>query len=84
MTDTFDSTTEGAVLAELRAIRSLLASQQAELLTGKAAARFLGVSLATLYRLSSRFDTLRPVTVGQGCKRWKRTALAKYVADLRT
>ncbi|MBI2805302.1 MAG: hypothetical protein HYX68_10035 [Planctomycetes bacterium] len=70
------------VVHELRAIRSVLASQQAELLTAKAAARFLSISVATLYRRAANIVILKPVAVSPGSRRWKRASLMQYVAGL--
>jgi predicted DNA-binding transcriptional regulator AlpA len=82
---TLDRLPEGEitdVVGELRAIRAILSDQTAELMRGKAAARFLGVSLATLYRMASANPLLRPVCVGTGCKRWRRADLQRYVSEL--
>jgi predicted DNA-binding transcriptional regulator AlpA len=77
-----DAITLADVVYELRAVRAVLASQQAELLSATAAARFLGISVATLYRLAANFVILKPITVSRGCKRWKRASLTAYVASL--
>jgi len=71
------------VVHELRQLRAAVTSQQAELLTGKQAAKFLGISVASLYRLAASTPALRAVTVGQGAKRWRRADLQKYVSELR-
>ncbi len=71
------------VLQELRQIRTVLASGQAELLTAKQAARLLGISVASLYRLAAANAKLKPITVGHGSKRWRRADLQRYVAECR-
>jgi predicted DNA-binding transcriptional regulator AlpA len=70
------------LLRELRSIRAVLSQQSSELLTAKATAKLLGISVASLYRIAASDPRMRPVRVGTGSKRWRRTDLQKYISGL--
>lgn len=67
------------VLAELRRLRRAVAGTQAELIDAGAAAALFGVSRATFFRLVSAGKVTKPLTVGAGCKRWRRSELSKLI-----
>jgi predicted DNA-binding transcriptional regulator AlpA len=69
------------VLTELRAIRNALAAQGAAVLNREAAALYVGVSTATLDRLTSA-GKLRSIRVSEGRVGWKRKALDAYLDAL--
>ena len=77
-----DTPTNSEILETLRRIESLLAEQSAAALGRDAAARFIGVSVATLDRLASVNPALRPVRVSQGRVVWLRSALEAYLKSL--
>lgn len=78
-----DSSQEGIadVLAELRAIRQALGAQTAAVLCREAAATYLGISTATLERLTSA-GKVRSIRVSEGRVGWTRKALDAYLANL--
>lgn len=70
------------VLAALKRIEALLAEQSAEVFCRDAAARFIGVSPATLDRLASANPALRPVRVSVGRVVWRRNDLRAFLDGL--
>jgi predicted DNA-binding transcriptional regulator AlpA len=74
--------TPDLLLEELREIKLLLAAQSAAVLNRAAAARFIGVSPATLDRLASANPALRPVRVSQGRVVWRREDLQAFLDGL--
>ncbi len=73
-----------AVVRELRRVRELLEAQTTELLDARQAARFLGVSEATLYRLRAAGEVPASVRLGGGALiRWRRNDLQNYIEKLR-
>lgn len=70
------------LLAELKQIKELLAVQSSEVFCREAAARFIGVSVATLDRLASSNPALRPVRVSQGRIVWRREDLRAFLLGL--
>jgi excisionase family DNA binding protein len=71
----------GDVLSALERIERLLAEQSSAALGRDAAARYLGVSVATLDRLTSA-GKLKSVRVSVGRVVWRRIDLEKYLGDL--
>lgn len=85
MNDTAPTTSKNrlaGVLKSLQQIESLLAEQSAAALGRDAAARFIGVSPATLDRLASSNPALRPVRVSIGRVVWRREDLCAFLAGL--
>ena len=72
----------GDLLDALKRIEALLAERSAAVLRREAAARFIGVSTATLDRLASRNPALRPVRVSQGRVVWRRADLQAFLDAL--
>lgn len=71
----------GDVVRELQALRAVLGEQSAGALGREAAANFLGISTATLDRLTSA-GKIRSVRVSEGRVVWRRVDLEKYLAEL--
>ena len=69
------------VLAELRLIRQQLGTQAAAVLNREAAAVYIGVSTATLERLTAAAK-LRTIRVSEGRVGWTRKGLDAYLAEL--
>ncbi|HZZ81933.1 MAG TPA: helix-turn-helix domain-containing protein [Gemmataceae bacterium] len=69
------------LIAELKQIKELLGEQSSAAFRRGAAARFLGVSPATLDRLTSA-GKLRSVRVSEGRVVWRRADLQAYLDQL--
>lgn len=72
------------LLAALKRIEALLAEQSAEVFCRDSAARFIGVSPATLDRLASANPALRPVRVSVGRVVWRRADLRAFLDGLKS
>lgn len=72
----------GDVVAALGRIEELLAEESSAVLCRAAAARFIGVSPATLDRLASANPALRPVRVSVGRVVWRRADLRSFLEAL--
>ena len=72
-----------AVVAELRAIKSLLAADSAELWTADDLARALSVSTPTIFRMRSAGALPAPVRLGTQIVRWRRTAIIAWLDGLK-
>lgn len=70
-----------AVLKALTDIRNILGDQSAAALCRDAASRYLGISTATLDRLTSA-GKLKSVRVSQGRVVWRRSDLDDYLNSL--
>lgn len=66
----------------LRGIRAELRAGNAELLRASQAANFLGIGRSTLYRMGQVEKLLQPVRT-KGGRRWRRSDLLAYVANLK-
>jgi excisionase family DNA binding protein len=75
------TSSNAAILEELRTIRELLSAQSAAALGRDAAARYLDVSTATLERLTSA-GKVKSVMVSAGRRIWRRCDLEKYLNEL--
>ena len=73
--------TTGDLLRALRRIEARLAEQSAAALGREPAASFIGVSAATLDRLTSA-GKVKSVRVSEGRVCWRRVDLEKYLAEL--
>jgi predicted DNA-binding transcriptional regulator AlpA len=71
------------LLREVRRVRELLEADAAELLDAAAAARLLGISEPSLYRLRSAGKCPAPVKLSAGLVRWRRSELLDYIRGLR-
>lgn len=78
---TFDGPSLAEVVSELRAIRHSLDSHGAAVLNREAAATYLGISTATLERLTSK-GIIRSIKVSEGRVGWMRSTLDSYLAVL--
>lgn len=67
------------MIQELKRIRRTLESQNSELLTPNEAARMLGISRATLDRMTSSGKMLRPVRLNGTSPRFRRRELQSWI-----
>lgn len=71
------------VVEKLEELRRIMASQSAELMTGPAAARYLGITPKALQRLSRLNVLLRPVKLETGGRRYRKRDLDAYIEKMR-
>jgi hypothetical protein len=70
------------VLAALERIEAILAQDFAAVLSRKQAARYLGISPASLDRLAASVPDLRPIHPTPGRSVWRKVDLQKYLDQL--
>jgi len=70
------------VLEALERIEALLAEDSAAVLSRKQAARFLGISPASLDRLAASVPELRPIHPTPGRSVWRKADLQAYLDKL--
>jgi hypothetical protein len=70
------------LLAVLKRIESLLAEDSAAVLSREQAARFLGISPASLDRLAASVPELRPIHPTPGRSVWRKSDLKRYIEGL--